>query len=146
MWVVVNYYPSSLVFFVYCIAEAMRTSQPRLQVLPNLQIFRLNLCVKVKSRDACLQLERTKVNIPGCAFVFKEFDILSGKSFIDISIVDSSTYTALILQNFFLIGRKPVYDNCCNITLRGCHAYDVAGLRLVSSCFSSLQVNGSVFD
>lgn len=38
-----------------------------------------NLRVKVKSKEACLALERTKVNILGGVFLLKEFDVLGGK-------------------------------------------------------------------
>ena len=69
-----------------------------------------NLRMKVKSKEACLQLERTKVNILGGTYLFKEFDIIGGKYFIDISNVDSDTDTTLILQRLFLLGCKPVYD------------------------------------
>ena len=32
--------------------------------------------MKVKSKEACIQLERTKVTILGGTYLFKEFDIL----------------------------------------------------------------------
>ena len=38
-----------------------------------------NLRMKVESKEAYLQLERTKVNILGGTYLFKEFDILGGK-------------------------------------------------------------------
>uniref|UniRef100_A0AAV1UCZ8 Uncharacterized protein n=1 Tax=Peronospora matthiolae TaxID=2874970 RepID=A0AAV1UCZ8_9STRA len=38
-----------------------------------------DLRIKVKSEEACLRLERTKVNILGGAYMFNGFDVLGGK-------------------------------------------------------------------
>uniref|UniRef100_A0AAV1UN16 Uncharacterized protein n=1 Tax=Peronospora matthiolae TaxID=2874970 RepID=A0AAV1UN16_9STRA len=70
-----------------------------------------NLRIKVKSKEACLCLECTKVDIMGGVDTFKEFDVLGGKYFIDISNMDSNTDTLLILQRLFLLGCKPVCDS-----------------------------------
>uniref|UniRef100_K3XBH9 Uncharacterized protein n=2 Tax=Globisporangium ultimum (strain ATCC 200006 / CBS 805.95 / DAOM BR144) TaxID=431595 RepID=K3XBH9_GLOUD len=67
-----------------------------------------NLRVKVKSKEACVRLERTKVNILGGVFTFKEFDILGDKYYLDISNVDCDMDTDVILHRLFLLGCKPV--------------------------------------
>ncbi|KAL7680954.1 hypothetical protein Plhal304r1_c061g0148721 [Plasmopara halstedii] len=69
-----------------------------------------NLRDKVKTKEARLQLERTKINIIGGVFIFKKFDILAGKYFSDIANVDSNTKPHTILHRLFSIGCKPVYD------------------------------------
>ncbi|CAH0485663.1 unnamed protein product [Peronospora farinosa] len=65
-----------------------------------------NLRVKVKSKEACVRLERTKVNILGGVFTFKEFDILGDKYYLDISNVDCDMDTDMILHRLFLLGCK----------------------------------------
>lgn len=106
-----------------------------------------NLRMKVKSKEACLQLERTKVNILGGVYLFKEFDILGGKYFIDISNVDSDTDTDLIMQRLFLLGCKPVYDTFREVNLAtGITSATWRVYFLSSSCPSALLVNGSVCD
>ncbi|KAF1773397.1 hypothetical protein GQ600_15376 [Phytophthora cactorum] len=88
-----------------------------------------NLRVKVKSKEACILLERTQV---------QEFDVLSAKYFIDISNVDSDTNTDLILQRLFLLGCKPVYDTFREVNL-------ATGLTSATwRC--ALMINGSVCD
>jgi hypothetical protein len=106
-----------------------------------------NLRVKVKSKESCLLLERTKVNILGGVFMFKEFDVLGGKYFLDISNVDSDTDTDLILQRLFLLGCKPVYDTFREVNLAtGITSATWRVYFLTSSCPSALMVNGSVCD
>ena len=106
-----------------------------------------DLRVKVKTKDACLLLERTKVNILGGVYTFKEFDVLGGKYFLDISNMDSETDTSLILQRLFLLGCKPVYDTfrevnvATGITSATWRVYFMTG-----SCPNALVVNGSVCD
>jgi hypothetical protein len=106
-----------------------------------------NLRVKVKSKEACLALERTKVNILGGVFMFKEFDVLGGKYFIDISNVDSDISTDEILRRLFLLGCKPVYDTFREVNLAtGVTSATWRVYFLSSSCPSALMINGSVCD
>ena len=106
-----------------------------------------NLRVKVKSKEACLLLERTKVNILGGVFMFKEFDVLSAKYFIDISNVDSDTDTDLILQRLFVLGCKPVYDTFREVNLAtGLTSATWRVYFLSNACPSALMINGSVCD
>lgn len=51
----------------------------------------VDLSVKVKSKEALLRLERTTVNTLGGFYTLKEFDVLGGKYFIDISNMDSTS-------------------------------------------------------
>uniref|UniRef100_M4BT88 Uncharacterized protein n=1 Tax=Hyaloperonospora arabidopsidis (strain Emoy2) TaxID=559515 RepID=M4BT88_HYAAE len=104
-----------------------------------------DLRIKVKSKEACLRLKRTKVNILGGAYTFKEFDVLGGKYFIDISNMDSDTDTHLILQRLFLLGCKPVYDTFREVNLAtGITSATGRVYFLTSSCPSALIVNDSV--
>ena len=106
-----------------------------------------DLRIKVKSKVACLWLERTKVNILSGAYTFKEFDMLGGKYFIDISNMDSDTDTHVILQRLFLIGCKPVYDTFREVNLAtGITSATWRVYFLTSSCPSALIVNDSVCD
>uniref|UniRef100_K3XCL9 Uncharacterized protein n=1 Tax=Globisporangium ultimum (strain ATCC 200006 / CBS 805.95 / DAOM BR144) TaxID=431595 RepID=K3XCL9_GLOUD len=106
-----------------------------------------NLRVKVKSKEACLALERTKVNILGGVFMFKEFDVLGGKYFIDISNVDSGTNTDVMLHRLFLLGCKPVYDTFREVNLAtGITSATWRVYFLSTTCPSPLIVNGSVCD
>lgn len=106
-----------------------------------------NLRVKVKSQEACLALERTKVNILGGVFMFKEFDVLGGKYFIDISNVDSDTNTDVMLHRLFLLGCKPVYDTFREVNLAtGMTSATWRVYFLSTTCPSPLIVNGSVCD
>lgn len=106
-----------------------------------------NLRVKVKSQEACLALERTKVTILGGVFMFKEFDVLGGKYFIDISNVDSDTNTDVMLHRLFLLGCKPVYDTFREVNLAtGMTSATWRVYFLSTTCPSPLIVNGSVCD
>lgn len=106
-----------------------------------------DLRVKVKSREACLRLERTKVNILGGVYTFKEFDVLGGKYYIDISNMDSDTDTQLILHRLFLLGCKPVYDTFREVNLAtGIMSATWRVYFLLSSCPRALILNGSVCD
>ncbi|CAI5721984.1 unnamed protein product [Peronospora destructor] len=106
-----------------------------------------NLRVKVKSKEACLALERTKVNILGGVFLFKGFDVLGGKYFIDISNVDSDTNTDVMLHRLFLLGCKPVYDTFREVNLAtGITSATWRVYFLSTTCPSALIVNGSVCD
>ncbi|RMX69974.1 hypothetical protein DD238_000673 [Peronospora effusa] len=106
-----------------------------------------NLRMKVKSKEACLQLERKKVNILGGVYLFKEFDIHGGKYFIDISNVGSDTDTDLIMQRLFLLGCNPVYDTFREVNLAtGITSATWRVYFSSSSCPSALLVNGSVCD
>ncbi|KAL7680815.1 hypothetical protein Plhal304r1_c062g0149391 [Plasmopara halstedii] len=67
-----------------------------------------NLRVKVMSKEACLKLERTKVNILGGIFQFKEYDVLANKYYLDISNVDSDTNTDVILLRLFILVCQPI--------------------------------------
>ncbi|KAF1327933.1 putative Pollike protein, partial [Globisporangium splendens] len=104
-----------------------------------------NLRVKVKSKDACMRLERTRVNILGGVFVFKEFDILGPKYFVDISNVDSDT--DVILHRLFLLGCQPVYDTFREVNLAtGITSATWRVYFMSKSCPSALMINGSVCD
>ncbi|KAL8024078.1 hypothetical protein Plhal710r2_c005g0021591 [Plasmopara halstedii] len=106
-----------------------------------------NLRVKVKTKEACMKLERTKVNILGGVFEFKEFDVLGGKYFIDIANVDSDTNTDVILHRLFLLGCKPVYDTFREVNLvTGITSATWRIYCLPSTCPSALMVNGFVCD
>ncbi|KAF1331469.1 putative Pollike protein, partial [Globisporangium splendens] len=106
-----------------------------------------NLRVKVKSKDACVRLERTKVNILGGVFTFKEFDILGDKYYLDISNVDSDTNTDLILERLFILGCKPVYDTFREVNLAtGVTSATWRVYFLSSSCPSALIINSGVCD
>ncbi|KAF1331688.1 hypothetical protein FI667_g4271, partial [Globisporangium splendens] len=106
-----------------------------------------NLRVKVKSKDACVRLERTKVNILGGVFTFKEFDILGDKYYLDISNVDSDTNTDLILERLFILGCKPMYDTFREVNLAtGVTSATWRVYFLSSSCPSALIINSGVCD
>ncbi|KAF1328370.1 putative Pollike protein, partial [Globisporangium splendens] len=106
-----------------------------------------NLRVKVKSKDACVRLERTKVNILGGVFTFKEFDILGDKYYLDISNVDSDTNTDLILERLFILGCKPVYDTFREVNLAtGVTSATWRVYFLSSSCPCALIINSGVCD
>uniref|UniRef100_A0AAV1VNR0 Uncharacterized protein n=1 Tax=Peronospora matthiolae TaxID=2874970 RepID=A0AAV1VNR0_9STRA len=106
-----------------------------------------NLRVKVKSKEACLLLGRTKVNILGGCFLFKEFDVLSAKYFIDISSIDSDTPTDLILQRLFQLGCQPVYDTFRDVNLAtGLTSATWSVYFLSTTCPSALMINGLVCD
>uniref|UniRef100_A0AAV1UCG1 Uncharacterized protein n=1 Tax=Peronospora matthiolae TaxID=2874970 RepID=A0AAV1UCG1_9STRA len=103
-----------------------------------------DLRIKVKSKEACLRFDRTKVNILVGVYTFKEFDVLGGKYFIDISSMDSDTDTRLILQRLFLLGYKPVYDTFRELNLAtGITSATWRVYFLTASCPSALIVNGS---
>ena len=106
-----------------------------------------NLRMKVKSKEACLQLERTKLDILGGAYLSKEFDMLGDKYFIDISNVDSDTDTTLILQRLLLLRCNPVLETFREVSLAtGVTSETWRVYFLSSSCPSALIVNGSVCD
>ncbi|KAL7687122.1 hypothetical protein Plhal304r1_c024g0083401 [Plasmopara halstedii] len=90
-----------------------------------------NLRVKVKPKDACVNLEHTSVNILGGTFAFKEFDILGNKYFSEIGNVDFD----------------PVYDTFREVNLAtGITTASWRVYFLSSSCPSALMVNGVVCD
>ncbi|KAF1327039.1 putative Pollike protein, partial [Globisporangium splendens] len=106
-----------------------------------------NLRVKVKTKEACVRLERTKVNILGGVFSFKEFDILGDKYFIDIVNVDPDVDVRVIVHRLFLLGCQPVYHTFREVNLAtGMTSATWRVYFLSSSCPSALVVNGSVCD
>ncbi|KAF1329068.1 putative Pollike protein, partial [Globisporangium splendens] len=106
-----------------------------------------NLRVKVKTKEACVRLERTKVNILGGTFTFKEFDILGDKYFIDIVNVDPDVDIRVIVHRLFLLGCQPVYHTFREVNLAtGMTSATWRVYFLSSSCPSALVVNGSVCD
>ncbi|KAF1328542.1 putative Pollike protein, partial [Globisporangium splendens] len=106
-----------------------------------------NLRVKVKTKEACVRLERTKVNILGGVFTFKEFDILGDKYFIDIVNVDPDVDVRVIVHRLFLLGCQPVYHTFREVNLAtGMTSATWRVYFLSSSCPSALVVNGSVCD
>ncbi|KAF1329066.1 putative Pollike protein, partial [Globisporangium splendens] len=106
-----------------------------------------NLRVKVKTKEACVRLERTKVNILGGTFTFKEFDILGDKYFIDIVNVDPDVDIRVIVHRLFLLGCQPVCHTFREVNLAtGMTSATWRVYFLSSSCPSALVVNGSVCD
>ncbi|KAF1335879.1 hypothetical protein FI667_g590, partial [Globisporangium splendens] len=106
-----------------------------------------NLRVKVKTKEACVRLERTKVNILGGVFSFKEFDILGDKYFIDIVNVDPDVDVRVIVHRLFLLGCQPVCHTFREVNLAtGMTSATWRVYFLSSSCPSALVVNGSVCD
>jgi hypothetical protein len=106
-----------------------------------------NLRVKVKSKEACVRLERTKVNILGGVFTFKEFDILGDKYYLDISNVDCDMDTDVILHRLFLLGCKPVYDTFREVNLpTGVTSATWRVYFLSRSCPPALIINNCVCD
>ncbi|CEG39704.1 uncharacterized protein PHALS_09940 [Plasmopara halstedii] len=106
-----------------------------------------NLRVKVMTKKACLQLERTKVNIMGGVFMFNELDILTGKYFLDTSNVDSDTKTDTILHRLFIIGYKPIYDTSREANMNtGMTSATWRVYIRSNTCPPPLVVNGSVCD
>ncbi|KAL7999024.1 hypothetical protein Plhal703r1_c26g0106981 [Plasmopara halstedii] len=106
-----------------------------------------NLRVKVKSKEACLKLERTKVNILGGIFQFKEYDVLANKYYLDISNVDSDTNTDVILLRLFILGCQPIYDTFREVNMAtGITSATWRVYFLPKSCPPQLMVNGSVCD
>ncbi|KAL7689654.1 hypothetical protein Plhal304r1_c015g0056851 [Plasmopara halstedii] len=106
-----------------------------------------NLRVKVKSKEACLKLERTKVNILGGIFQFKEYDVLANKYYLDISNVDSDTNTNVILLRLFILGCQPIYDTFRVVNMAtGIASATWRVYFMPKSCPPQLMVNGSVCD
>ncbi|KAF1318504.1 hypothetical protein FI667_g13907, partial [Globisporangium splendens] len=103
-----------------------------------------NLRVKVKSKEACVRLERTKVNILGGVFTFKEFDSLGDKYYLDIANVDCDMDTDVILHRLFLLGCKPVYDTFREVNLTtGMTSATWRVYFLSRSCPPALIINNS---
>ncbi|KAF1331678.1 putative Pollike protein, partial [Globisporangium splendens] len=106
-----------------------------------------NLRVKVKSKEVCVRLERTKVNILGGVFTFKEFDSLGDKYYLDIANVDCDMGTDVILHRLFLLGCKPVYDTFREVNLTtGMTSATWRVYFLSRSCPPALIINNSVCD
>ncbi|KAL7686622.1 hypothetical protein Plhal304r1_c026g0088221 [Plasmopara halstedii] len=106
-----------------------------------------NLRVKVKSKEACLKLERTKVIILGGIFQFKEYDVLANKNYLDISNVDSDTNTDVILLRLFILGCQPIYDTFREVNMAtGITSATWRVYFLPKSCPPQLMANGSVCD
>ena len=106
-----------------------------------------NLRVKVKSREACVRLEHTKVNILGGVFTFKEFDILGDKYYVDIANIDSDMDTDMILHRLFLLGCKPVYGTFREVNMTtGITSATWRVYFQSRSCPQSLIINNCVCD
>lgn len=106
-----------------------------------------NLRVNIKTKEVCLKLERTKVNILGGVFLFKEGDVLAGKYFLDISNVDSDTNTDAILHWLFILGCKPIYDTFREVNMAtGITSATWRVYFLSNTCPLQLMVSGSVCD
>lgn len=106
-----------------------------------------NLRIKVKSKEACVRLEHTKVTILGGVFTFKAFDILGDKFYLDISNVDCDMDTSTILQRLFLLGCKPVYDTFREVNLTtGMTSATWRVYFLSRSCPPALIINNCVCD
>jgi len=106
-----------------------------------------NLRVKVKTKDACVRLEHTKVNILGGVFSFKAFDILGDKYYLDIANIDCDMDTNMILHRLFLLGCKPVYDTFREVNLTtGVTSATWRVYFLARACPPALIVNNGVCD
>uniref|UniRef100_K3XCE6 Uncharacterized protein n=1 Tax=Globisporangium ultimum (strain ATCC 200006 / CBS 805.95 / DAOM BR144) TaxID=431595 RepID=K3XCE6_GLOUD len=57
-----------------------------------------NIRIKVKTKEACLRLERQEVTIFGGKYRFREFDVLADRFYIDVSSVDSDVDADLMLS------------------------------------------------
>ena len=91
------------------------------------------------------------MNILGGVFLFKEFDVLGEKFYLDISNVDSDTNTDVMLHRllsaFYLLGCKPVYDTFREVNLAtGITSATWQVYFLSATCPSPFLVNGSVCD
>ncbi|POM79846.1 Hypothetical protein PHPALM_2390, partial [Phytophthora palmivora] len=101
----------------------------------------------LKDREACLKLESTTVSILGGVYLFKPFDVLASKFFLDVSNVDSDTDTDLILRHLYLLGCEPVYDTFRDVNLATGLASATWRVYFRSrECPPPLVVNGSVCD
>uniref|UniRef100_A0AAV2YL24 Uncharacterized protein n=1 Tax=Lagenidium giganteum TaxID=4803 RepID=A0AAV2YL24_9STRA len=69
-----------------------------------------NVRIKVKSREACMRLERQKVTIMGATCQFQEFDVLEEHYYLDISSVDSDIDTSLLTKRLFELGCQPIEE------------------------------------
>ncbi|DBA01033.1 TPA: hypothetical protein N0F65_002643 [Lagenidium giganteum] len=69
-----------------------------------------NVRIKVKSREACMRLERQKVTIMGATCQFQEFDVLEEHYYLDISSVDSDIDTSLLTKRLFELGCQPIFS------------------------------------
>ena len=79
--------------------------------------------------------------------MFKEFDVLDGRYFIDISNVDSDSNTDVMLHRLFVLGCKPIYDTFREVNLAtGITSATWRVYFLSTACPSALIVNGSVCD
>lgn len=106
-----------------------------------------NLRLKLKDREACMELERTTVSILGNVYPFKPFDVLASKFFLDISNVDSDTNTDLVLRRLYLLRCEPVYDTYRDVNLAtGLTSATWRVYFRSSDCPPPLVVNGSVCD
>ncbi|KAF1315563.1 putative Pollike protein, partial [Globisporangium splendens] len=106
-----------------------------------------NLRLKLKSREACLKLERTTVSILGGVFPFKPFDVLASMFYLDVSNIDSDTNTDLMLRRLYLLGCEPVYDTFRDVNLAtGLTSATWRVYFRSSECPPPLVVNGSVCD
>ncbi|KAL7994779.1 hypothetical protein Plhal703r1_c50g0154041 [Plasmopara halstedii] len=99
------------------------------------------------SKDACLKLERTKVNILGGIFQLKEYDVLANKYYLDILKVDSHTNTDVILLRLFILGCQPIYDTFREVNMAtGITSATWRVYFLPKSYPPQLMVNGSICD
>ena len=106
-----------------------------------------NLRVKIKSEASCFLLERTKVNILGGVYLFKEYDVLAGRYFLDISNVDSDTNTELMLERLFILGCKPIYDTFREVNMAtGITSATWRVYFMSRTCPPPLSIGGSVCD
>ncbi|KAL7681844.1 hypothetical protein Plhal304r1_c053g0137221 [Plasmopara halstedii] len=106
-----------------------------------------NLRLKVKTREACMKLERQAIQLLGGSFKFKEFDVLEEKYFLDVSSIDSDLDTDCMMKRLFELGCRPLYDTfrevnvATGITTATWRVYFVS-----TSCPFPLMKNGTVCD
>ncbi|DAZ99011.1 TPA: hypothetical protein N0F65_011266, partial [Lagenidium giganteum] len=103
-----------------------------------------DLRVMVKSKEACLRLERQEVKLLGGKYKFKEFDALADRYFIDVSSVDSDVEADLMLRGFYELGAQPIYGTFRDVNMDA--VVTTATWRVYfrsSQCPPALIVNGT---
>ena len=106
-----------------------------------------NLRLKVKTREACMQLERQTVQVLGASYQFKEFDVLEEKFFLDVSSIDSDIDTDRMMKRLYELGCQPLYDTFREVNVATGITTSTWRVYFVSkTCPSVLMIRGSVCD
>jgi hypothetical protein len=106
-----------------------------------------NIRIKVKTKEACLRLERQEVTILGGKYRFREFDVLADRFYIDVSSVDSDVDADLMLKRLHGLGAQPIYGTFRDVDFDA--VLTTASWRVYfrsNECPSQLFVEGSVCD